>query len=145
MCLFTCLIALMCLTCVFVYTCASLSLALPRLYKTLLWTLLPVIVMLGFLFLPHVCSLVCVLSSLDFQLFSSKKFQEVTGSSSVYKDRVAFVEAPLKLPGYMLPFMDFHTRYCSGPANRPSHSLGGVSAGFSNFREGLPTEAESGF
>lgn len=41
--------------------------------------------------------------------------------------------------------MDFHTLYCSGPANRPSHSLGGVNTGFSNFREGLPTEAKSGF
>lgn len=40
----------------------------------------------------------------------------------------------------MLPFMDFHTLYCRGPANRPSHRLGGVNTGFSNLREGLPTE-----
>ena len=43
----------------------------------------------------------------------------------------------------MLPFMDFQTLYCRGPANRPSHRLGGVNAGFSNFSEGLPTEAKS--
>lgn len=49
----------------------------------------------------------------------------------------------LLLPGYMLAFMDFHTLYCRGPANRPSHRLCGVNAGFSNFSDGLPTKAKS--
>lgn len=43
----------------------------------------------------------------------------------------------------MLPFMDFHTLYCRGPAKRPSHRLGGVNTGFSNFSEGLPIKANS--
>lgn len=43
----------------------------------------------------------------------------------------------------MLPFSDFHTRYCRGPANRPSHRLGAVRVGFSNFGDGLPKTTQA--